>query len=154
MEITRKCFIDEARKYVGVKFAHQGRNPKIGIDCGGLILIVARSLNLSELEYLGYADFPDNGKFEQLLTEHADYLNYESKYPHRFGGTEFQPGDLLSFDYLNGEGTRHIAVVTNWDGKRYWVIDAQPQFGISEHPLAHPFSAAAIKAWSVRGLIG
>ena len=153
MVITRERFVATARKYIGVKFSHQGRTPEFGMDCGGLILVVARELGLSELEYLGYADFPNNGKFEQLLTEHADYLNYESKYPHRFDGTEFQPGDLLAFDYNNGEGIRHIGVVTGWDGKRYWIIDAQPKYGISEHPLAHPFSAATISAFAVCGLV-
>lgn len=150
--MTKELFIKEARKYIGTRFAHQGRNIKVGIDCGGLILIIARTLNLSDLEYLGYADFPNNGKFEELLTEHADYLNFESKYPHRFDGTEFTPGDLLSYDYNNGEGTRHLAIVTHWDGKRFWVIDAIPEYGISEHPFSHPFSMATVKAWRVRGL--
>ena len=153
MKITREQFINEARKYIGTSFAHQGRNPKFGIDCGGLILIIAQSLNLTALEYLGYADFPNNGKFERLLTEHADYLSFESKYPHKFNGTEFAPGDLLSFDYNNGEGTRHLAVVSNFDGKRFWIIDAQPNYGITEKPLAHPFSNATLKAWKVRGLV-
>lgn len=153
MVITRRQFIEETRKYIGIKFAHQGRNQAVGIDCGGLILIVAKSLNLSELEYLGYADFPHDGKFEQLLTEHADYAGFESSYPHRFNGTEFKTGDLLSFDYNNGEGIRHLAVVSNWDGRRFWVIHSMPEYGVCETPLAHPFSVATLKAWSVRGLI-
>ena len=152
--VSRAEFIRAARRHRGVKFAHQGRNPKFGIDCGGLVLMVARELGLSELEELGYASFPMNGRFDELLRDHADDLGFESRYPHRFDGTEFRSGDLLSFDYENGEGTRHLAIVTRWDAdsRCYWILDAQPDYGISEKPLRHPFSRATLHAWSVRGL--
>lgn len=150
--VTREDFVNEARRYIGVKFSHQGRNPSFGIDCGGLVLLVARAFRLSELEELGYASFPTDGRFERLLEENADYSGIESRYPHKFTGTEFLPGDLLSFDYNNGEGIRHIAIVTKFESPRYWIIDAHPDYGVAEHPLAHPFSKATLKGWRVRGL--
>jgi cell wall-associated NlpC family hydrolase len=153
MPVKREQFVGAARKYIGVPFSHQGRDPfKTGLDCGGLILVVARELELTELEELGYAAFPTDGRFDQLLEEYTDFLGFESKYPHRFDGTEFKPGDLLSFDYENGEGTRHIAVVTKFDGRRFSILDANPTYGVKEFPLGHPFSKAKIKGWRVRGL--
>lgn len=149
--IERDDFIRAARSFVGTRFAHQGRT-RDGMDCGGLILVTANRLNVSDLEFLGYASFPSNGKFEQLLLENTDYLGIESRYPHRFDGSEFLPGDLLSYDYNNGEGTRHIALITKFDGLRYWVVDAIPEYGVTEHPFAAPFSKATVKGWRVRGL--
>ncbi len=134
--------INEARNHLRTPFGHQGRkenaqNPRL--DCGGLILVAGRALGLTSLEFLGYADFPTDGKFEALLVEHAVDTGESFTYPFRFSGGEFLPGDLVAFDYGNGEGVRHIALVTKFDGRRFWVIDAQSNYGVSEHPLAFPF---------------
>lgn len=136
--MTREDLIAEARKYIGARFGHQGRRPDL-LDCGGLILLAGRGAGLTSLEFLGYANFPSGGKFEELLEEHAIRTDLIFRYPFSFSGTEFAPGDLAAFDYGNGESVRHIAFVTKWDGRRYWVIDAQPVYGVSEHPLAFPF---------------
>ena len=96
--ISNLNIVETARSFCGVKYAHQGRNRKVGLDCGGLILVVARELGLTELEELGYSSFPENGRFEQLLNENADNLNIESVYPHSFTGGEFQAGDILACD--------------------------------------------------------
>jgi cell wall-associated NlpC family hydrolase len=151
MKATRQNFVDAARKYINVKFGHQGRNPKFCLDCGGLILVVARQLGLTELEYLGYASFPMNGQFEKLLDEHAIKTDFTSTYPHALSGTELLPADLISFDYNNGEGVRHIAVISRFDGKRYWMIDAQNPC-VAERPFAHPFSKATIRRYLIKDL--
>ncbi len=151
MPVSRAKFIEIAREYRNTPFSHQGRSEKF-LDCGGLILVVARRLGLTELEELGYASFPIDGRFDELLEAHTDFLGFESKYPHNFNGSEMKLGDLFSFDYENGEGTRHIAIVTKFERTRYWVIDAQPVYGVSEHPLSAPFSKATLKGWRVRGL--
>jgi hypothetical protein len=135
MQVRREDLVNEARKWIGVKFGHQGRSLLTGLDCGGLILKAGQSLNLTELEYLGYANFPTEGKFEELLRTHAIETDFISTYPHYFTGTELLPGDLLSFDYGNGEGVRHVALVSNWDGRSFWIIDSQPDYGVSEHPF-------------------
>lgn len=152
MSATRAEFINAARQYIGTPFSHQGRSKKI-LDCGGLVLLSLKNLNLSSLEELGYASFPVDGRFDQLLTDHADALGFTSRYPHKFDGTELLPGDLLSFDYNNGEGTRHIALVTKFEDGRYWILDAQPVYGVTEKPFSFPFSKATVTGWRVRGLI-
>lgn len=150
--MNREDFVKSMRRHIGKKFGHQGRGERL--DCGGLILVGGRQHGLTELEELGYASFPTNGRFEELLREHTDFLGWESKFPHKFDGTELLPGDLISFDYENGEGTRHIALVTKFDGLRYWILDATPNYGVSEHPLGHPFSKATLKGWRIQGLEG
>ena len=155
MPVTRNQLVETTRSFVGTKFGHQGRDAATtGLDCGGLILVVGRRLGLTELEFLGYADFPTDGKFDELLEQTTDLI-WERRFPFNFEGTELRPGDLLSFDYGNGEGTRHLAMVSGWDGRRYRVINAMPDYGVTEHPLAAPFVGrrTTLKAWSIRGLV-
>lgn len=153
MTVTRQKLVETALSFSQTPYAHQGRSKKHGVDCGGLILLTARELGLSDLEILGYSSFPNNGRFEQLLNDHADNLNHESTYPHNFSGTEYLSGDILAFDYANGEGVRHAAFVTKFDGRRYWILHAIPTFGVVEMPLSHPYSNARIMAFRVRGVV-
>lgn len=55
--VTRKQFYEEARKWVGTPWKHQGRN-SAGIDCGGLMIVVARDLGLSYQDVEYYAREP------------------------------------------------------------------------------------------------
>ncbi|CAN5509406.1 hypothetical protein BH10ACI2_BH10ACI2_04410 [soil metagenome] len=153
MPVKREEFIESMRGYLGWKFGHQGRSKQTGIDCGGLILVGARQHGISELEFLGYSDFPTDGKFEALLHEHADFKG-EWVFPFGFDGSELQAGDMVSFDYGNGEGTRHLAIITSWDGRHYRVIEAQPKFGVCEHALSPPFvvTKTVLQGWGLRGL--
>lgn len=123
-----------------------------GMDCGGLVLVGARDMGLSDLEFLGYANFPTDGKFEVLLNENTDPIGSWT-FPFGFNGSELKTGDLLSFDYGTGEGTRHLAIVTRWDGRRYRVLDALQDYGVSEHPLAAPLVTrrTLLKGWKIRG---
>lgn len=149
--VCRADLIAEARKYIGAKFGHQGRRRDV-LDCGGVILMVAREKKISELEVLGYASFPNNGRFEEILRENTIDLEFESSFPHNFSGEELKPGDLISFDYQNDEGIRHIAFVTKWDGRSYWIIHATPIYGVAEMPLRHPFSKAKLRGWRIPNL--
>lgn len=155
MSVTREQLVAVARSFIGVRWTHQGRNPTMtGLDCGGLALESGRVLNLTTLEFLGYASFPTNGKFDELLAEETDFL-WEREFPFNFTGDELRPADLVSFDYGNGEGTRHLAIVTRWDGRRYRIVDSLAEYGVSEHALAAPFvrSKTKLKAWGVRGIV-
>lgn len=125
----------------------------VGMDCGGLLLVGARERGLTCLEFLGYASFPTEGKFEELLRQETRWL-WKREFPYGFDGTEVRPGDLISFDYGNGEGTRHVAIVTKWDGRRYRILDATPNHGVCEHGLSAPFVTAktVLQGWEILGL--
>jgi cell wall-associated NlpC family hydrolase len=53
MMTMREQIVEEARKYLGVRFRHQGRTVA-GIDCAGLILNVGNDLGLIEYSETGY----------------------------------------------------------------------------------------------------
>lgn len=47
-----------ARAYLGVPFHHQGR-VRAGLDCAGLLIVVARDLGLDPLDLITYDHDPD-----------------------------------------------------------------------------------------------
>jgi cell wall-associated NlpC family hydrolase len=59
--ISRDAFIAEARTWRGVPWVHQGRN-RFGVDCIGLLLVVAWHFELSDYDVTGYGRAP-NGEF-------------------------------------------------------------------------------------------
>lgn len=58
MSVTRERFVAEARRWIGVPWVHQGRSRR-GVDCIGLLLVVCRSLGLSDYEVTGYGTAPN-----------------------------------------------------------------------------------------------
>lgn len=59
--------VREARKFLGVPFVHQGRS-KSGLDCVGLVIVVARNLELCEYTEVAYNRRPD-GRLISVLRE-------------------------------------------------------------------------------------
>lgn len=56
---TRTSVVSEARKWKDIKWRHEGRNEH-GIDCVGLPIMVAMSLNVFHYDVKGYAREPFN----------------------------------------------------------------------------------------------
>lgn len=52
-KLTRDAVISSARSFVGTPFRHQGRGPQ-GLDCVGLLVCVARALDLPHEDVTGY----------------------------------------------------------------------------------------------------
>lgn len=159
MSITRTELIEAARKYVGVPYAHQGRSAEVGLDCGGLLLLMGRDTGISSLEHLGYATRPDGETFERLLDEELDRLPVVegARKPNLWNA---QPGDILAFDW--GEGIYHCALITGWSW-RFTVIHAIQETGsnrrkgmrkgaVVEAPLDFKMSSQIVRAYRVRGL--
>jgi cell wall-associated NlpC family hydrolase len=79
----------EARKWIGTPWLHQGRNEH-GIDCVGLVVVVARALGVSDYDFGNYSRNPDGWR---LLPHFA-----------AGGATRIDPkdarkGDMLVFRY-------------------------------------------------------
>lgn len=55
---TRADIVRVARSWVGVPYRHQGRS-RAGVDCVGLLMVVARELGLSDYEFGTYRRLPD-----------------------------------------------------------------------------------------------
>ena len=51
--VTRDAVVAEARSWLAVPWRHQGRSRR-GIDCAGLVVLVARQLGLADHDLAGY----------------------------------------------------------------------------------------------------
>jgi cell wall-associated NlpC family hydrolase len=98
--IPRANVVAAARRYIGVRWHHQGRSTA-GIDCIGLVVCVARDVGIEAAKHdvRDYDKLPSNGILERLLS------------PHLLPG-EGLPGDIMLFRF-NLE-PQHLAIVTNY----------------------------------------
>lgn len=73
--IPAQAVIDEARKWIGVPFHHQGR-VRAGVDCVGLIVVVMDGLGLMPrgADLADYGRHP-NGTLTRVLDEHCTRLD-------------------------------------------------------------------------------
>lgn len=95
--VTRAQFIAEARSWEGVPWLHQGRS-RLGVDCIGLLIVVARALGLSDYEVDGYGRTPD----ADLMRREAERLMVRTMHP--------QPGDVLLMRFHRDP--QHILILT------------------------------------------
>lgn len=68
--IDNKKIVNEARTWIGTPFKHQGRLKGIGVDCVGLVIGVAKELNLSDFDTINYSRVPNVELMGSLLNEH------------------------------------------------------------------------------------
>ena len=117
MEPLREQIIQTARGYLGVKYMHQGRS-RNGVDCIGLVLLVAHDLNLTDFDIDHYSRVPSGMMMQRKLREHCA----------RLAISEIQPGDVLHIAY--GSQPQHLALVTDQG-----MIHADNIRGVVEHGL-------------------
>ncbi len=65
----RQDVVDAAREYLGVRWVHQGRQRKRGLDCLGLIVVVAEDLGYKPQDYLAYNREPDPLLLQELVNQ-------------------------------------------------------------------------------------
>ncbi len=83
---NRQEIVDEARTWLGVKWVHQGRT-KFGIDCAGLIVLVAKALNLSDYDSVAY----------HRTAVSTEFLNHFKPNMDEKLIVDAKPGDVLLF---------------------------------------------------------
>src|SRR5260370_35936670 len=86
-DLDGQDMVDCARSYVGVPYFHCGRN-RNGLDCLGLLLVVAHDLDLTTYDEVDYSRQVDAQRFQREL----DRFCYR-----RTHGVRPEPGDILHF---------------------------------------------------------
>lgn len=95
--------VTAARVYLGVPFHHQGR-VRAGLDCAGLLVVVARDLGFEPLDLTNYDHDPDPDTLRSYLDMQLD----------RVSPFERQIGDVLLM-CLSARSMRghHLGIVTD-----------------------------------------
>lgn len=107
-----------ARQYLGVPFRHQGRNPALGIDCIGLLILVCGG---SEHDTT-YGREPHDG----LLETHLRMA---------FGNpvSGMRPGDVAAIRWAGP--VRHVGIVGEIDGALSLIHTSSGVGRVVEHRL-------------------
>ncbi len=142
MMVTRREVLAVAHRWIATRFAHQQSKRGVGCDCIGLIVGVARDLEMpeaaafaSDLAIQGYSREPDPG---MLLDACTRYLN-----PCR----DPAPGDILLFRF-HAE-PQHFALLSAPD----YIIHAYAQARrVVENRLDEVWQRRRVAAFSYRGL--
>lgn len=128
--------VDQARTYLSVPWFHAGRS-RHGLDCAGLIAVVAHDLSITDFDDVNYPPEPDPAYLTAVLERFAErqwHLIFPepSDPPLEFGDLRALPGDLLQFEIL-GE-PRHVGIYAEDSRGRGTVIHTYQSVGrVCEH---------------------
>lgn len=76
-----------AEAMVGIPFRHQGRNPKLGVDCVGVVLCSVWAAGCEVPDCLGYGPIPNASMLMRELEGRADRVHMD----------DAMPGDVMLF---------------------------------------------------------
>lgn len=93
---------DSARKMIGVKWVHQGRDPATGVDCVGLGVVAARENGYKVKDRTNYSVDPD-GTLERELTRILGE-------PVARNGAAIQPNDIVLMEFARNQ-PRHVGII-------------------------------------------
>lgn len=97
--VPASLIVAQARRYLGVRFAHQGRSVA-GMDCAGLVVRVTADLGAPVGDILGYGRTPNAGQLRQHMDSHG---------PACAPGTQPVPG-MVALMRFESE-PQHVAIV-------------------------------------------
>lgn len=138
---TPQDIIVEARSWVGTKFSHQGRVKGEFVDCAGLIIGVARSLQLAEYDEIPYGVLPLPSVMEKILDQYLVRV--------RMAGE--QPGDVFWMKDIDAGGKpRHVGILTDAGT----IIHADSKFGACvEHQFDPRYRRAVVRWYRFKGVV-
>lgn len=128
-------FISRARSCMGVRFKHQGRNPRFGLDCAGLPLWTIKSMGRDVVDIHGYGREPHKNGLEKAITENlGNPISVES----------IRAGDVVLIRFLGAP--RHVAIITSHPDGGFCLLHVHDRIKVvSEHRLESRTRIA--KAW-------
>lgn len=134
--MTGEDVVAEAREWVGTPFHWQASLKKIGCDCKGLVVGIARELKLPE----------GQGEFAKLASDYGDrvpvaLLKKGLRATLEPVAGEPEPGDVMLL--LVSGRAQHLAIFTGSEIIHCWGR------GTVQSVLAHPWNAAAQRLWPV-----
>ena len=130
----RAEILQEARKYLGVRFRHQGRSDQ-GLDCLGLVLVVINKVYGRDLEFTGYPKQPDARELRRNLNQELE----------RIPVGQGIPGDVALLTY--GGETTHLGFITD-----VGIIHATALYRkVVEHSLAGSWDNAIVAVYRLPG---
>ena len=130
--------IAAARGYLGVPWVHQGRSRR-GVDCAGLVVMVARELGLTSFDVIGYARRPDGESLRAAIVE-AGCVE-----------SDVQLGALLLMRFKREP--QHVALVADHPAGGFSIVHAlSTSRAVVEHRLDDAWRRRIVSAWELPGV--
>lgn len=140
---TRQEVICAARSWIGTPWRHQGRG-KAGIDCGGLLIEVARELGIADVRTAAYPMQADGRSLRALCDEHMT----------RIPISDIAPGDAVLVKFKGNEES-HVALVTDYRHGGLAMLHSLNRAGdgrVIEHRLDGHWRSMIVAAYRLRGV--
>lgn len=118
-----------ARSYVDTPYVHQGRVKGAGVDCCGLIIAVAKELNLSNFDIDGYSRHPPVKDFLRYFHQECTEVK------------NAMPGDIILFRIRHQV---HCGILGNQDLRPTLIHAYQSVAKVVEHGLDPTWTNLAI----------
>ncbi|MCP9495880.1 MAG: hypothetical protein MSG64_15635 [Pyrinomonadaceae bacterium MAG19_C2-C3] len=127
----------EARTLLGAPYAHQGRS-MVGIDCIGVVIVVAHRLEYTDFDYTLYAREPEGEVLLRLMREFLDEIEVG----------DLQEGDVPLIRFPRRQEAQHTGIVAQgvyelnlihaYAGKNFQRVIEQPLRAWDKH-ITHAF---------------
>lgn len=114
-EVTRNEIVKAAETMLGLPFLHQGRNPDVGVDCVGLLVVMGRIIGYPDLvDAEAYRRTPSAFVIRDVLQRNCDEIPLEEVgvgdiYLMRTGGIKPRHTAIVHSDAEDGRQLIHAA---------------------------------------------
>lgn len=132
--------VNEARKWKGIPFKHQGRT-KNGVDCVGLCLVVGWSLGVYSKDHKAYSIYPQ----KDLLKSHLDEILIECP------KSDIETGCIVMMKI--DIDPQHMAIVCPYSEKSFGMIHSYYKRGVVEHRLSQGWGRRIVTAYKIPGVV-
>ena len=141
---NRADIVKLARSFIGTPFQHQGRLPAIGLDCGGVPVIIGNQLGIApkNFDFKDYDTYPDPRMVRRVLTENLETIS---------GGLPAAlEGDVLLVS--DGGFAVHMGILAEKNGYRTIIHASNRDGGVVEHIIDAAFARLIRGVFRARGI--
>jgi hypothetical protein len=131
--------IAEARLWLGVAWRHQGRT-RAGVDCAGLVVMVARALELTDYDTTGYS----------RRASGFDFVRHFQAAMQSVRVAEAVPGDVLVF--ADGAYPCHCGFLSLWQDHPHLIHAHVSRCQVVEEPYLGEWPAKVRFAFRFHGI--
>lgn len=139
--VTRDDIVEAARAYIGVRWRHQGRTVRNGLDCFGLIIRVGEDVGMP------VEDVP--ARYSRIA-KGLDLVEQGKMRGLRVPLPEARPGDVLLLH--QGVYPCHIAIRSEKRGKPYMIHSHAGRGRVMEEPILGEWERQLVMAFGWRGV--
>jgi hypothetical protein len=137
--MTRDEIVAAARECLGTRFRHQGRIAGRALDCAGVLVHVARRLNLEHADPAAYGRHPCDGQLEHILDAQPAL--------EPIALAERLPGDVAIFRVSAAE-PQHIGILTDLGVLHAHALVRK----VCEHRLDDVWTQRLVRVYRFRGV--